>query len=278
MAASVCGRCGALVKKSQKRCGNCGRQYPALFGLRPILDRIFPLRARFTMPLVMALVVIYLVTVLVSRKLGDIPGGGLNAFSPGGDTLVNYFGAYYLAPILGRGEWWRLVTACFLHGSVMHILFNGYALYQLGPLIEAVYGPARFTVLFVLTGIGGYLASLPFVSLSVGASGALFGLIGAAIAFGKRRGGTHGKMLRDVAIRWLVYGLAFGFLVPGINNYAHAGGALSGFGIAWFFDIYQVQRGRESDSARIGALACLLVVLVSVGFALHLALLVLAER
>lgn len=289
MPASICGRCGALVETSQIRCGNCGRKYPALFGLRPILDRIFPLGVGFTKPLLMVLVVIFLATVLASRKLGEVQGSGFSALAPGIETLAVFFGACFdgiyrferfsnFGPfVLEGGHWWRLVTACFLHGNIMHILFNGYALYQLGPLIEHVYGPARFTILFVLSGIAGYLVSMPFGHVSVGASGALFGMIGAAIAFGKRRGGTHGKLLRDAAIRWLVIGLAFGFIIPGIDNYAHGGGAVAGFGLAWFFDIYQVQRGRESDAARIGALACLLVVLVAIGFAVTFAFTVLGE-
>lgn len=274
MTVSTCGRCGVLVDVDAKRCPQCGRLYPALFGLRRVMDRMFPLGSHFSKPLVMGLVVVYLLTVLVSRKVvGTSEAGGFSAFSPDVRVLVFYFGAHFTQFILEQGQWWRLITACLLHGGLIHLLFNGMALFQLGPLIEQAYGPARFTILFVLTGIAGYLASLPFVMApSIGASGAVFGLIGAAIAYGKRRGGTHGQTIRDYGIRWLVYGLAFGFLVSGINNYAHAGGALAGFGIAWFFDVYRTQRGRESDAARIGALACGLLVLVAIGLAVQFAL------
>ena len=272
MTVSTCGRCGVLVEADAKRCTQCGRLYPALFGLRGHLDRMFPLGAHFSKPLVMGLVVVYLLSLLVSKKFVGTPEGGLSALGPAFGVLVVFFGAHDSVAILARGEWWRLVTACFLHAGVIHILFNGMALIQLGPLIEQAFGPARFTILFVLTGIAGYLASLPFVTYSVGASGAVFGLIGAAIAFGKRRGGTQGQVIRDLGIRWLVFGLAYGFMVSGINNYAHAGGALAGFGIAWLFDLGRIQRGRESDAARIGALACGLLVLIAIGFAVHFAL------
>jgi len=271
MTVSTCGNCGGLVEPDAKRCTQCGRLYPALFGLRPLLDRMFPLGSHLSKPLVMALVAIYLVTVLISQKLVGSSEGGLSSFSPDGRILV-LTGAHYTPFILEQGQWWRLITACFLHGNLMHILFNGVALYQLGPLIEEAYGPARFAILFVLTGIVGNLVSLPFVGLSVGASGALFGMIGAAIAYGKRRGGTHGQLIRDYGIRWLVFGLVFGFLFPGINNYAHAGGALAGFALAWTFDVYRVNRGRESDGARFGALACGLAVLISFGFTIQFAL------
>lgn len=268
---STCGRCGSLVETAAPRCLQCGRRHPALFGLRPWLDRLFSIHRPLARPLALALVVIYLITVLVAQQQQDVAGDGLSRFSPGWVSLVNWFGAMFTPAIVINHEWWRLVTACLLHGGLFHMLFNGYALWQLGPLLESAYGPARLIILLVVAGIAGYLVSLPFVDISVGASGALFGLIGASIAFGKRRGGEQGAMIRGYGIQWLVIGLAFGFIMPGINNWAHGGGALAGFGVAWLFDPYGPRRGRESDGVRIGALACILVVALAIAFQVHFA-------
>ena len=97
------------------------------------------------------------------------------------------------------------------------------------------------------------------------ASGAAFGLLGALLAYGWRRGGFAGQQVRSVAIQWLVFALIYGFAVPGIDNAAHIGGAITGFGIAATFSVYQLQRGRESDAMRLLAVGCMLLVLVCIG-------------
>src|SRR5690606_26277828 len=101
------------------------------------------------------------------------------------------------------------------------------------------------------------------VPITFGASGAVFGLVGAAVAYGFRRGGEHGAAIRGYGFQWLAYGLLFGFLVPGVNNWAHGAGAGAGFATAWTFDVWALQRGRESDGTRLLALLLIAVTAVA---------------
>lgn len=137
---------------------------------------------------------------------------------------------------IAAGELWRLVTPIFLHLSVLHIALNGFALYQLGRLIETFYGAARFLALFFLAGVAGCLASLWFnIHPSAGASGAIFGLIGAEIVlfYRNRRwlGESGAEMLRNAIV---VAGLNFFIGLSGsIDNWGHAGGFVGGLAVAW---------------------------------------------
>ncbi|HVB40189.1 MAG TPA: rhomboid family intramembrane serine protease, partial [Terriglobales bacterium] len=129
-------------------------------------------------------------------------------------------------------QYWRWVTACFLHGGLLHIGFNMWALYDIGPLVESFFGGAKYLTLYLVTGICGYIVSGFFGYSSLGASGAILGLLGAMLAYGIRRSHTAaGRQLRNVASRWAIYILIFSFL-PGVDIFAHIGGFCSGFVLA----------------------------------------------
>jgi rhomboid protease GluP len=135
---------------------------------------------------------------------------------------------------VAMGQYWRLFAALFLHFGIMHLVFNGWALFSLGREVEALYGSPRFTIIYFLTGLFGnvafYCLGGPFVP-SAGASGAIFGLVGAEIAFFYRNrrllGGLSQQRLRTLFIL-VGINLVFGFTVTGINNIAHLGGLVSG--------------------------------------------------
>lgn len=138
------------------------------------------------------------------------------------------------------GEWWRLLTATVLHGGIVHIGFNMYALYALGPTVERFYGSLRFSVIYLIAGIGGAWASYSFGSLtgpSIGASGAIFGLIGCLIGFFLSARSVLGdfarqnlrQMVGTAAIN-LIIGLSFSSV---IDNYAHIGGMLMGLAVGY---------------------------------------------
>ena len=135
-------------------------------------------------------------------------------------------------PEVVQGEWWRLVTSMFLHGGVVHLLLNGWALYQLGSLFELLMGSVRLLLVYFITGIAGSLASA-FITQnhSVGASGAIFGLMGALIAFLlKHRDNLtpQAKSLLMQLLLWAGINVFLGFSTPGIDNAAHLGGAAAG--------------------------------------------------
>ena len=134
---------------------------------------------------------------------------------------------------VGDGEVWRLVSCLFLHGDGTHILLNGLALYGLGRLCESVYGPVRFLWLFLVAGMcGSTLSWLGGNAASVGASGSIFGLMGACIVFGYRYRlvlPPHiGDMFRRKLLPWVGLNLAIGVVIPFIDNLGHLGGLVGG--------------------------------------------------
>lgn len=135
--------------------------------------------------------------------------------------------------IFRSGEWWRFFSAAFLHGSWLHIAFNMYVLFIFGPVLERVLGHLRFTVLYVVAALGGSIASYavsdPDVT-SVGASGAIFGLMGAAIVAGRRLRWDVTQVLVLLAINVVI-----GFFSPGVDWRAHFGGLVVGALVAAVF-------------------------------------------
>jgi rhomboid protease GluP len=151
-----------------------------------------------------------------------------------GRTLYQ-FGDKDLQAILQQGEWWRVVTAGFLHGGLMHIGMNSWVLYDLGTQVEEIYGTSRYVVFYLLSSVGGFLLSTFWSAApSVGASAALMGLIGAMIALGVKNKTSMGAAIRGQYIRWAIYILLFGLLpMFHIDNAAHIGGVVTGFVIAY---------------------------------------------
>lgn len=135
--------------------------------------------------------------------------------------------------LIAQGQYWRLLTAMFLHGNLIHILFNGYALYILGPEAERIYGTLRFLALYFLAGLAGSVASYAFSPApSVGASGAIFGLVGGLAAFyyvTRDVLGDYGRNQLRGMIAIVIINLLIGFGGSGvIDNNAHIGGLLGG--------------------------------------------------
>ena len=151
------------------------------------------------------------------------------------EVLID-FGAKVNVFIL-NGQYWRLFTAMFIHIGVFHLLFNLYALYAIGPLVEGYFGHLRFTIIYILAGLFGSLASYAMTpAISAGASGAIFGLFGAVTVYFLKHHQNFGKrgraMLQNMAFI-LVINLAFGVVGRGIDNWGHIGGLIGGAVIAW---------------------------------------------
>lgn len=138
--------------------------------------------------------------------------------------------------LIAQGEIWRLVTAIFIHVSLMHFAFNAYSLYNVGRMLETAYGPLRFSLMFLLTGVAGTVMSLWFnPSPAVGASGAIFGLIGAEGLLLYRNRALLGERGRSVLLNIIfiiIINLGFG-LQSGIDNWGHIGGLLGGVVLGW---------------------------------------------
>ena len=171
-------------------------------------------------------------TPVTTLLLIAIAVGSVLQFLTGGmEGQVTQLGANY-GPAIRAGEYWRLVTSMFLHGGLLHLALNGWALFQLGSLLELLMGSPRMLLVYFMTGIAGSLASATFTQApSVGASGAIFGLLGALIAFLLRRRGAltpQGKSILMQLVGWAAINVFFGFSTPGIDNSAHLGGGAAG--------------------------------------------------
>ena len=230
----LCPACGTLVGATATRCHQCGASLTfSLAAASKSLGRLMPATSPATYAILGLSVLIYVVSLLVTiRMSGSLPVGGglfglLGLGGVNGDVLQR-LGASLPYPV-DIAQPWRLVTAVFLHASVLHIVFNMWVLMDLGPQIEELYGSARFLFMYVVCGIGGYILSSAFWHFSVGGSGAIVGLIGVMLALTTGRQSIGMRMLRSQLIRWLIYLAIWGLVVPGIDNYAHAGGLATGF-------------------------------------------------
>jgi rhomboid protease GluP len=168
--------------------------------------------------------------------------------------------------IFQQHEYWRLVTAGFLHGGWVHILMNSWVLYDLGAQVEQVYGTPRFLVVYFAGTVGGFYLSAvasPHTP-SLGASAGIMGLIGAMIAFGVVNRSALGQAVRSHYGRWVVYIIAFGF-IPGFNvdNWAHVGGLAAGFAVGYVAGTPVVSNASREGMWRVLAAICVLLTLVS---------------
>ena len=174
-------------------------------------------------PVVSILIAINLVIYII----GLIPGVGDDIF---------YFGVSVNGLIL-EGEWWRIITSMFLHGGFMHVLLNMFSLFLFGPELEKIAGKTRFLAIYLLSGIGGGLATLltqHAMYATVGASGAIFGIFGAYAAILYRY--RHSMpQLRQVILPIIIISVILTFLQPDVNEAGHIGGLATGFIIGMFF-------------------------------------------
>lgn len=174
-------------------------------------------------------------------------------------TLIQ-FGAYSHRLVVYDGEYWRLITHTFLHGGSLHLLLNMGVLFIVGSLLERLYGGSRYLILYLISAIGGSLATLYFVrdAPSVGASGAIFGLMGALVALGLRHKDQLPRRRNQVFALGLLPFIAFdiflGFVIPHINNAAHIGGLVVGFS-AGLILTPGINTNRERNPKAIQALA-----------------------
>jgi rhomboid protease GluP len=152
----------------------------------------------------------------------------LTFLSPETRSLM-LLGATGTIPIHQLGRWWTLISANYLHGSILHIFFNMMAFRQIAPLIRTQFGGSRMIIIYTLSGMAGFWTSyLAGVPLTIGASAAICGLMGAAMYYGKSRGGTYGRAVFRQIGNWFAGIMIFGFLIPGIDNWGHVGGMVSG--------------------------------------------------
>ena len=208
----------------------------------------------------------FIISLILSGKQADFSLNPFHALSPSLNALI-FMGASGVAPIQQYHQWWSLITANWLHGSLIHILFNMAALFHIGPLIIMTYGIHRMVIIYTLSGIAGfYLSYVAHVPITIGASASLCGLIGAAFYYGKTQGGPFAKMVLDTTSGWILSLIVCGIFIPNINNWGHGGGIASGFLMAWLMGY--VEKRDETLFHKFFAWLCGGVTLITLGWVL----------
>jgi rhomboid protease GluP len=262
----ICTSCGVLVGVNDDRCYNCGRRNPGLWGFAPLLRRLGG-DLGFVPFVIGTCFIVYVLTLIASR--GNIGTTGLFSFFSPSTRALFLFGASGSVPVFGAGRWWTVLSAAWLHAGVLHILFNMYAARQLAPATADLYGAGRMVIIYTASAVGGFALSsiagayfpgflfLRGGQFTVGASAPICGLIGAILCYGHRSGSS---IARGYATSYLLSLVMFGFLMPGIDNYAHAGGFGAGYLMARVLDPLTPERG---DHLAI-ALVCLALSIASI--------------
>ena len=249
----------------------CGRSNPGLWGFGPALRQLGA-DFGFTQLVIGACVTIWVIMLLLSGS--SIAGQGLlSALSPN-PAILALFGESGTVPVFGAGRWWTVLSAGWLHRGLLHILFNMYWLYMMGPAISDLFGSSRTVIIYTIGGIAGFLLSslaglflywMPISFLrpggyTVGASAPVFGLIGALYHYGR----MGNSLVKQQAVSIVVQAAIFGVLIQGIDNYAHAGGFIGGYLTSAFLNPLTRERGDHL----IIAFGCLLVSFLAIAYSI----------
>jgi rhomboid protease GluP len=261
----VCVSCGYLVGVNDEKCYHCGRRNPGLWGFAPALRRLGH-DLGFVPFVIGACGVLYVLTWVLS---GASLGGSLFDLLPVGQNTLVLFGASGYLPVFALGRWWTVLSAGWLHASLLHIAFNMMWIRQLAPAVGDLYGPGRMVIIYTVAGVTGFaltsvvgpaLGFLPFLHgapITVGASAPIFGLLGALVHYGRRSGSSA---VGSQAWYYAVVLFVFGFVMAGVDNYAHAGGFLGGYLASRLLDPLKAER---IDHMAI-ALGCLVLTMLSI--------------
>ena len=256
----LCPSCGTLVGVNDDQCLNCGRRKPGLFGFAPLLAHFTRGEIGFAEVITVACVVLFGLSLVLSVLLPPyrISMSGLMGFLSPSNEAGFLLGASGGFPVRGYGRWWTLFSASWLHGGLIHILFNMMWVRQLVPAVQELYGLSRMVIIYTASGVAGFaLSSLMSFNLTLGASAAVFGLLGAMIHY-SRRGGS--SLIGQQAKMWALMLFIFGFMFSGIDNWAHLGGFGGGYLSSMWLDPLKPERGNHA----LMAVACLAVTALAI--------------
>jgi rhomboid protease GluP len=244
----MCPNCRAFVTTSDKVCPYC--QAPmgprAVERRNPgeILGGLIP-QARFT-----TMIILLINTALFIAEYFD--------------PVINQAGESVPAAFM-QGQWWRLITAGFLHQGILHILMNSWVLFDLGAEVEMIYGTSRLIVFYFVSTVTGFSASSRIGGhLSVGSSAGIFGLIGAMLAFGFTDRSSLGMQVKSLYTRWVIYGLVLSF-IPGVDFWAHVGGFSGGFVAGWLASTPRARLMWKEPLLKAVAGVCIAVTVLAFG-------------
>jgi rhomboid protease GluP len=254
----VCASCGTLVGVNDDKCYSCGRSNPGLWGYAGAIRRLGS-DMGFVQIVIVGSSVLFVLMLLLSN--GHIGMQGFNILAPSQKAAFQ-MGASGYVPVFVAKRWWTVLSAGWLHGSLLHILLNMLWVRNLGPATADVFGAGRMVIIYTIAGVAGFFMSstmgylLPGVpllggaDLTLGASASVFGLLGALVAYGKLRGSSAET---SQALGYAGALFLFGLVMPGVDNWAHAGGFGGGYLAARWLDPWKPER----IDHLVGALICL---------------------
>ncbi len=274
----LCPSCGNLVGVNDPQCFHCGRRNPGMFGFAAAI-RALGRDFGFVKLVIGGSVALYVATLLIDPE--GIQKGGLFSFMSPSTQALFLFGASGQIPVFELGRWWTLLSAGWLHGGILHLLFNMSVVRSFAPATAELYGAGRMVIIYTVSSITGFLFSsgvyefLPWIPLgrllgllglggahlTLGASAAIFGLLGALLYYSKR---TGSRVIREQMIGYAIGFALFGLVMPGIDNQAHLGGFVGGYLTARFLDPLAPERGDHLLIALICLAATALSIVASV--------------
>lgn len=256
----LCPNCRKLISLDEEICPYCGLVRPGahetMGKIRTVMFMFNPVSA------ILYVNIAFFALSLILDPAGIFRGGGPLGFLSPSVPILQRLGASGFIPVVHNHRYWSLISASFLHGGILHILFNMLAFRQLAPFVLGEFGLHRFMNLYILAGVAGFAVSVAAgVPLTIGASASICGLIGAIIYFGKSRGGYYGDAIFKQALGWVIGLAIFGFIFSGINNWAHGGGLLSGLLLAYMMG-YNDQRPESAWSKILAYISMVLTVVI----------------
>jgi len=261
----LCTSCGVLVGVNDPTCYNCGRRNPGLWGFAPAL-RSLGNDLGFVPIVTGGTIIMYVLSLVLSRQGSNI------SLNPNSQALI-ILGASGSGPVFELGWWWTVLTAGWLHGGPLHILFNVMWIRQLGPEIANLYGPGRMVIIYTIGSVVGFLLTsvlawvhFPFfgAELTVGASAAIFGFLGALVHYGQRSGSSR---IGQAGLQYALFLGVMGFIPGmGVDNAAHAGGFAGGYLASLILDPLKPERIDHiliAVGCLVGTLAAIIYTVIS---------------
>jgi membrane associated rhomboid family serine protease len=266
----LCPNCRKLVSSDEPVCPHCGQPGPGAWWRNNRFTHGFLYADQAVRMIIWANVAMFLISLLINPFHMRLTMNPLGLLSPNTNVLIA-LGATGTLPINRFHEWWSVISANYLHGGLLHILFNMIALRQLAPFVIREFGAYRMFIIYTLSGMFGFAVSyLAGVQLTLGASAAICGLIGASLYYGKSRGGPYGQAIYRQVAGWVAGLFLFGFMFPGIDNWAHGGGIIGGIGLGYLFGYND--RARETIAHKYLGIGLAGVTALTLSYAVVLAL------
>ena len=262
----LCPNCKKLISSDEPKCPYCDISRPGSWRANNFLTAGLLNTEKLIKMIIYVNVGMYVISLLFNPLLTSFSLNPFSFLSPDNKSLL-LLGATGSYPVEQLNRWWSLVSANYLHGGILHILFNMFAFKQLAPLVAREFGISRMFIIYTVSGIIGFWISCLFnVLFTIGASASICGLIGAMLYYGKSRGGVYGQAIYRQVVGWIVGLFLFGFMIPGINNWGHGGGILGG--VLFGFILSYQEKKPDRLVHKTMAVICIVATVAVLGWAI----------